>query len=148
MSTEPVVWREPVQDAWIDYNGHLSEPYYVLVFGHATDAVMDMVGLGAAYREANDASLYTVEAHVRYLDEVSAGSELEVRSSVIGATGKLLWIWHELWVDDRLRATEEVLGVHVVGRASAQFPDDVAARARQACVAPPPEAAGRIRPLE
>ena len=38
---EPVVWREPVQDAWIDYNGHLSEPYYVLVFGHATDAVMD-----------------------------------------------------------------------------------------------------------
>ena len=39
-------WREPVQDAWIDYNGHLSEPYYVLVLGHATDAVMDAVGLG------------------------------------------------------------------------------------------------------
>ena len=71
----------------------------MLVFGHATDAVMDAVGLGPAYREANDASLYTVEAHVRYLDEVSAGSDLEVRSSVIGATGKLLWIWHELWVD-------------------------------------------------
>ena len=88
----------------------------MLVFGHATDAVMEMVGLGPAYREANDASLYTVEAHVRYLDEVSAGSDLEVRSSVIGATAKLLWIWHELWVDGRLRATEEVLGVHVVGR--------------------------------
>ena len=76
-----------------------------------------MVGLGPAYREANEASLYTVEAHVRYLDEVSAGSDLEVRSSVIGATGKLLWIWHELWVDDRLRATEEILGVHVPGAA-------------------------------
>ena len=122
MSTEPVIWREPVQDAWIDYNGHLSEPYYVLVFGHATDAVMDAVGLGPAYREANDASLYTVEAHVRYLDEVSAGSDLEVRSSVIGATGKLLWIWHELWVDGRLRATEEVLGVHVVGGSSRAVP--------------------------
>ena len=148
MSPEPVVWREPVQDAWIDYNGHLSEPYYVLVFGHASDAVMDLVGLGPAYREANDASLYTVEAHVRYLDEVSAGSGLEVRSSVIGVTGKLLWIWHELWVEDRLRATEEVLGVHVVGRSSAPFPDDVAARARAALVVPPPpEAGGRIRPL-
>jgi acyl-CoA thioester hydrolase len=56
----------------------------VLVFGHATDAVMEMVGLGPAYREAHDASLYTVEAHVRYLDEVSAGSDLEVRSSIIG----------------------------------------------------------------
>ena len=59
---------------------------------------MDTVGLGSAYREANDASLYTVEAHIRYLEEVSAGSDLEVRSSIIGATAKLLWIWHQLWV--------------------------------------------------
>ncbi len=145
MTTAPILWQEPVQDAWIDYNGHLSEPYYVLVFGHATDAVMDAVGLGPAYREANDASLYTVEAHVRYLDEVSAGSDLEVRSSVIGVTDKLLWMWHELWVDGRLRATEEVLGVHVAGRASAPFPDDVAARARDACVDPPPHASGQIQ---
>ena len=36
-----------------------------------------------------------------------------MRSWVIGATGKLLWIWHELYVEGRLRATEEVLGVHV-----------------------------------
>ena len=138
-------WREPVQDAWIDYNGHLSEPYYVLVFGHATDAVMDMVGLGPAYRDANDASLYTVEAHVRYLDEVSAGADLEVRSSVIGVTAKLLWIWHELWVDGRLRATEEILGVHVRGGSSAPFPDGIAARAHDACVAPPPQASGQIQ---
>jgi acyl-CoA thioester hydrolase len=142
-----IVWQEPAQDAWIDYNGHLSEPYYVLVFGHATDAVMDSVGLGPAYRAANDASLYTVEAHLRYLDEVPAGSELEVRSSVIGATAKLLWIWHELHVDGRLRASEEILGVHVVGRRSAPFPDDVATAARAALVDPPAEAAGRIRPL-
>ena len=147
MSTEPVVWSEPVQDAWIDYNGHLSEPYYVLVFGHATDAVMDAVGLGPVYRAANDASLYTVEAHVRYLDEISAGSDLEVRSEVIGVTGKLLWIWHEMYAGGRLRATEEVLGVHVVARGAAPFPDDVGARARAALVAPPEAASGRIGPL-
>jgi acyl-CoA thioester hydrolase len=145
--TEPLVWREPVQDAWIDYNGHLSEPYYVLVFGHATDNVMDLVGIDDTYREANDASLYTVEAHVRYLAEVSAGSELEVRSSVIGATGKLLRIWHELWVDGRLRATEEILGVHVVAGRSATFPDEIAARAHAARVEPPGEAGGSIRAL-
>ncbi len=141
------VWREPVQDAWIDYNGHLSEAYYVLVLGHATDAVMDAVGLGPEYRSANDASLYTVEAHVRYLDEVSAGSDLEVRSSIIGVTDKLLWIWHELWASDRLRATEEVLGVHVRSGESAPFPADVAARARDVCVTPPGEASRRIGPL-
>jgi acyl-CoA thioester hydrolase len=141
------VWREPVQDAWIDYNGHLSEAYYVLVLGHATDAVMDAVGLDAEYRSANDASLYTVEAHLRYVEEVSAGRELEVRSSIIGVAGKLLWIWHELWADDRLRATEEVLGVHVRDGRSASLPVDVAARARDVCVTPPAEASGRIRPL-
>jgi acyl-CoA thioester hydrolase len=141
-----IVWHEPVQDAWIDYNGHLSEPYYVLVFGHATDAVMESVGLGPAYRAANDASLFTAEAHVRYLAEVPAGAAVEVRSSLIGATAKLLWIWHELHVDGRLRATEEVLGVHVVGRRSAPFPDDVAAAVRDALVEPPAQAAGRIRP--
>jgi acyl-CoA thioester hydrolase len=141
------VWREPVQDAWIDYNGHLSEAYYVLVLGHATDAVMDAVGLGPEYRAENDASLYTVEAHLRYLAEVSASSDLEVRSSLIGVTGKLLWIWHELWAADRLRATEEVLGVHVVAGAAAPFPDDVADRARAALVPPPAEASRRIGPL-
>ena len=138
------VWREPVQDAWIDYNGHLSEAYYVLVLGHATDAVMEALGLGPEYRSENDASLYTVEAHVRYLDEVSGGSDLEVRSSVIGVTAKLLWIWHELWVEGRLRATEEVLGVHVRGGSAASMPEEIAARAHDVCVAPPDRASGRI----
>ena len=73
------VWKEPVQDAWIDYNGHLSEAYYVLALGHATDAVMELIGLGPEYRSTNDASLYTVEAHLRYLEEVPAGSDVEVR---------------------------------------------------------------------
>ena len=141
------VWREPVQDAWIDYNGHLSEAYYVLVLGHATDAVLDALGLGPEYRSANNASVYTVEAHLRYLEEVSRGSDLEVRSSVIGVSAKLLWMWHELWVEGRLRATEEILGVHVRGGSSAPLPDDVAARAHEVCVTPPAEASGRIKPI-
>ena len=140
------VWREPVQDAWIDYNGHLSEPYYVLVFGHATDAVMEHVGLGPEHRADTGASLFTVEAHVRYLDQVPAGADLEVQSAVIGASGKLLRIWHELWVDGTLRATEEVLGVHVdtaIGRSS-PFPADIAGRIAAALVSPPPEAGAAI----
>ena len=28
-------WTEDVRDEWIDYTGHLSEAYYVLVLGHA-----------------------------------------------------------------------------------------------------------------
>lgn len=143
---DPVLWREPVDPAWIDYNAHLSEPYYVLVFGHATDAVLDAVGLGPAYRSEQHASLFTVEAHVRYLDQVSAGAMLETRSWVIGSSAKLLWLWHEMWTDGRLRATEEVLGVHVNtsdGR-STPLPPDGVRRAEAIRIAPPPEASRSI----
>lgn len=142
------MWREPVQDAWIDYNGHLSEAYYVLVLGHATDGVLAAVGLGPAHRAAHptrSGSLYTVEAHLRYLAEVPAGVELEVRSSVIGASSKLLWIWHELWSEDRLRATEEVLGVHVVHGVTGPLPPEVAASVAAARVDPPAGAGAAIR---
>ena len=142
-----VSWQEPVQPGWIDYNGHLSEAYYVLVFGHATDAVMAAVGLGEEYREASGASLFTVEAHVRYLDQVAGSDALDVRSRVIGVGTKTLHVWHELWVDGRLRATEEVLGVHVdlaSGRATA-LPAEVAAAAGRLQVEPPSDAGRSVR---
>ena len=85
-----------------------------------------------------------VEAHVRYLDQIPPGVHLSVQTSVIGVTGKLLWLWHEMWCDDRLRATEEVLLVHVdtsAGRAS-PFPEELRASA-EVLVVPPPEHASR-----
>jgi acyl-CoA thioester hydrolase len=145
--SEPLcTWTEDVRPEWIDYNGHLSEAYYVLVLGHATDEVMASVGLGPDYREDTGASLFTVEAHVRYLDQVSGADQLEVRSWAIGATSKLLWIWHELWVAGTLRATEEILGVHVdQAAASSPFPDDVRAQIEAALVPPGPDASRSIR---
>ena len=138
-------WAEPVQDAWIDYNGHLSEAYYVLVLGHATDAVMDAVGLGPDYRSSTGSSLYTVEAHVRYLDQVGRGETLEVRSWVLGATSKLMWTWHELYAAGTLRATEEVLGVHVTGSAATPFPAPLRAHLDDVRTPPGPEASRAIR---
>jgi acyl-CoA thioester hydrolase len=143
---EPLVWSEDVRPEWIDYNGHLSEAYYVLVFGHATDAVMNRLGMTPPYLVDTGTSLYTLEAHVRYLDEVPADARLEVRSSVIGVTGKLLWLWHEMWCDARLRASEEVLAVHVdttAGRSSA-FPAELRGAAEALRVPPPEHASRRI----
>jgi acyl-CoA thioester hydrolase len=140
---EPAIWAEDVRPEWIDYNGHLSEAYYVLVFGHATDAVIFGLGIDPA---VTGTSLYTVEAHVRYLDQVPPGARLEVRTSVIGVTTKLLWLWHEMWSDGRLRATEEVLAVHVdagAGRSS-PFPEELRQRVEALRVPPPEHASRRI----
>jgi len=143
---EPLVWAEDVRSEWIDYNGHMSEAYYVLVFGHATDATMGRLGMTPQHLIDTGTSLFTLEAHIRYLDQVPPGARAVVRSAVIGVTGKLLWLWHEMWCDGRLRASEEVLAVHVdttAGRSS-PFPDELRRRAEELRVPPPEHASRRI----
>ncbi|MDA2814352.1 thioesterase family protein [Nocardiopsis sp. RSe5-2] len=133
-----------VRPEWIDYNGHLSEAYYVLVFGFATDALMDRAGMDAGYRERSGCSLYTVEAHVRYLREVPPEADLEVWTRVVSAGAKKVRVCHEMWLDGVLRATEEVMALHVdqVNGGTVPFPDEVLARLADA-VEEAPDYAGR-----
>ncbi|QVQ50339.1 thioesterase family protein [Spiractinospora alimapuensis] len=121
-------FQQVVQPEWIDYNGHLSEGYYVLIFGFATDAMMERIGLGPEYRERTRCSLYTVEAHVRYLRDIGVGDTAEVTTRVLGHAAKKLWFSHEMSVDGTVVATEELLALHVDQSASraCPFPDGVA----------------------
>jgi acyl-CoA thioester hydrolase len=119
VSTE---FRQRVRPEWIDYNGHLSEAYYVLVFGFATDALMDRIGLDEGYRASTGCSLYTVEAHIRYLREVGPDADLLVRSTIIDRGAKKLRIAHEMFVDDERVATEEITALHVDGKAGRTTP--------------------------
>ena len=56
---EPLTWAEDVRPEWIDYNGHLSEAFYVLVFGHAGDAAMVALGMTSDYLVETATSLFT-----------------------------------------------------------------------------------------
>jgi acyl-CoA thioester hydrolase len=135
-------YSDVVRPEWIDYNGHLSEPYYVLVFGDATTALMDAVGLDEAYRTRTSASLYTVEAHVRYLREVEPDSHLHVTTSIVSVGAKKVRLCHEMRVEGTLVATEELLALHVSGGRSAPFPESVTERLN-GYLNPAPEYAGR-----
>ncbi|WP_433859073.1 thioesterase family protein [Streptomyces kronopolitis] len=140
------LFRRTVQDDWIDYNGHLSEAYYVLVFGFATDALMAAAGLGPSYRERAGCSLYTVETHVRYLREVSRGAELTVRTTVLGVDGKKLRFLHEMFDGEPTGepvATGEQFTLHVDRAAGRSVPLPEATRAfLTGLVAPAPPWAG------
>jgi acyl-CoA thioester hydrolase len=144
-----------VRPEWIDYNGHMSEAFYVLVFGHATDSLMIEAGLHSAYRESTGCSLYTVESHIRYLRDVPEGAHLTVRTRVLGAAGRKARFTHEMYVvaepggdpaaDAGPVATTELLAVHVdqaAGRA-VPLPDAVLARFAEFTEAAAPEWAGR-----
>lgn len=136
-----------VVESWIDYNGHMSEAFYVLVFGHATDAAMEALGLGQQYQSATGCSLYTVEAHVRYLREVGLGAAIQVSTEVLGVKEKKLHLAHAMDRAGETIATEEILGIHVdqqLGGASA-LPKRTFEAAAQALSDPPEWAGRRVR---
>jgi acyl-CoA thioester hydrolase len=137
-----IEYRDRVRPEWIDYNGHLSEPFYVLVFGLATTNLMDVTGIDETYREETGCSLYTVEAHVRYLREVGPDAELLVTTSVISVGAKKVRLCHEMSVADTLVATEELLALHVTHSRTTPLPEHIAVRLRK-LVAPAPDYAGR-----
>ena len=52
VSPEPLrVWSTVVPPEWIDYNGHLTEGYYGVAFGQASDEVLVNLGFGPGYLE-------------------------------------------------------------------------------------------------
>ena len=81
-------YRARIQPEWIDYNGHLRDAYYGLVLSYAIDDVMDQLGLDAHYRERTRCTLYTLELHMRYLEEVKESDPLEVETSILDADAK------------------------------------------------------------
>jgi acyl-CoA thioester hydrolase len=117
--------------------------YYVLIFDHATDAVLDYLDLGANYRAASGCSVFVAEAHVTYDREVNAGEFLRIASRVIAAEGKKFILYHEMFRADEgeVVATNEVLCLHVnlARRRSAPMPGDAAERLRRTA-----EAHGRL----
>lgn len=160
MTVEPLpLLHRTVRREWIDYNGHMSEAFYVLVFGHATDAMMIETGLHAGYRETTGCSLYTVEAHIRYLDDVAEGAHLAVRTRILGADAKKARFTHELYVvegpeaqiapDAAPVATTELLALHVDQNAgkSTPFPDTIRAHLSSLAETPPDWAGRSIGPV-
>lgn len=150
--TQPrFVHHERVLPEWVDYNGHMNVAYYVLAFDHATDAVLDWLGMGEAYRLATGCSIFVGEMHVNYLQEVMEGDELLIDTRLLAVDEKRLVLFHEM-VCPRLAeavASNEVLCVHVdLGlRRAAPWPAAIAATLRQAVAAeanlPVPARSGR-----
>ena len=115
LTEAPVLYHTRVRPEWVDYNGHMSEAYYVLVFGHTTDAFLDLIGMDDIYRRRTGQSLYTLEAHISYLHEVGEDQALAVSTQVLGADAKRVCLFHTMNHADKghLLATAELMLLHV-----------------------------------
>lgn len=144
--------RSTVQEAWIDYNGHMNVAYYVLAFDQATDFFTDRVGLDAAYRESANASFFVVDMNVGYRRELRAGAPLMFTTQLLDFDRKRMRFFHTMLHAEEqfVAATNEILTVHVdmAERRSAPMPVSVlraleALSARQQHL-PTPSEAGRV----
>jgi carnitine 3-dehydrogenase len=102
-----------VPQKWADYNGHMNESRYLDCFSWATDSFMQIIGADGEYID-NGNSYFTLETHIRHLDEALVGDRVNVTTQLIEGVGKKLHIFHRLFHDDgRLLATGEHMLLHV-----------------------------------
>ncbi|WP_295472775.1 thioesterase family protein [uncultured Pseudomonas sp.] len=145
-------YRTEISPDWVDYNGHLRDAFYLLIFSYATDALMDTLGLDSANRDASGHSLFTLELHLNYLHEVKLGAEVEVHTQLIGYDAKRLHLFHSLHRvgDATLLAGNEQMLLHVdlAGPRSAPFTEAtrqrLAALSAEQAELPRPELLGRV----
>jgi len=127
------IFDTPIRPEWIDYNGHLRDAYYAVIFSEAIDALMDRVGLDAGYRQRTGGTLYTVEMHLHYLHEVKQADTAIVTLRILGIDSKRLHISLELLRagNPDVAAGAEVMLLHVrqlEGKvATAPLPPEVSA---------------------
>lgn len=100
---------------WIDYNGHMMDAYYFVAFTEATEAFLDHLGLGAAYREETVCGIYTVESHLCFARSVREGDTLGYQSLLLGCDPKRLHVFHQMTASNSGDpvATNELMFLHV-----------------------------------
>ncbi|MBM3951440.1 MAG: thioesterase-like protein [Rhodospirillales bacterium] len=151
-SSPPLVpHEETVRPEWIDYNGHMNVAYYVLAFDHATDKLLDVLGIGEAYRRDENGSFFVVESHVVYRRELRVGDSMRIETEILDHDNKRLHGFSRMFraADGEVAASYEFLGLHMdmTARRAAPFPAPALARIRALAarqgVQPRPAEAGR-----
>ena len=118
-----------VEDAWIDYNGHMSVPYYAHLFDRCAEQFFEQLGLGLTSAANGRGTLFALEQHTIYLREVLAGSRLKVSLQILDWDEKRIHYFMRMENAETgiAAATSEQLAIHVdlATRKSTPLPADV-----------------------
>ncbi len=134
-----------MQDSWADAYGHLNEAYYLLPFSNATWIMQDHFGIGTDYFDASGCAIYTVETHLRYLNDVRSPATMNIETLMLGSDAKKIWFAHLMLVDGVICATAEFMTLHFNTHegATREMPAEIQARLKAAGVGELPDWVGR-----
>ncbi len=142
MTKSKVILEDKVRRDWIDYNGHMNDAEYVRVFSWGVDRFMKLIGIDDQFREQQNYTIFTMESHVCYLDEMALDEPLAVRLQMIDYDAKRAHVFFELFGEDGKRAAtseQMLMGIDQnTGRPGA-FPEEVFAKVEQLADAHTPE---------
>lgn len=107
---EPLL-EDHVRSEWVDYNGHMNDAAYARVFSIAVDSLMEKLGIDDDFRNQQNYTLFTLETHLCYLDEVFEGSPLRVEVQLIDHDEKRLHLFFVMKNEagNRLATSEQIL---------------------------------------
>ncbi|HEX6118062.1 MAG TPA: thioesterase family protein [Dongiaceae bacterium] len=110
-------YRTAVKPEWVDYNNHLNDGYYMVLFSlGGVDEFMNRIGMSDAERRATKTTIYTVEAHINYLREVKLGEMVEIRCQLIGFDPKRFQLYltmHTERLGDEIAAACEFMLLNI-----------------------------------
>jgi len=79
----PIICHGTVRPEWVDYNGHMGDYAYTIVFSEALEAFMEAIGLDAMRRRETGCTLRESELRIAFLREFHEGQAYEVRLRVV-----------------------------------------------------------------
>lgn len=127
----PRLLARDVPNEYEDYNGHMNVTGYLRLHDEAAIPFMDLIGMGGAYIASRRLSVFDLQHHIVYLNEVMIGAPIAIHARTFARTNKVIHgQWYLLDLDEgRLANTLEFLTAHVSleTRRTADFPTEVAA---------------------
>ncbi|MGA8582496.1 MAG: thioesterase family protein [Roseiarcus sp.] len=147
------VLEATVVSEWVDYNGHMNDAAYAMVFSRAGDALMDRIGLDAGARKRTGQSLFTLQVMLHYFKEAKEGDAFAVTCHLLEHDDKRMRLWLDMTGPDgeRLAASEQLLISVSLGEAGSRAVPwshetkaalDALARAQSGLPHPPAAGAG------
>jgi acyl-CoA thioester hydrolase len=105
------VLEATVASDWVDYNGHMNDAAYALVFSRSVDALMDRVGLDAAQRRRTGRSLFTLQMMLHYFRGAKEGDAFAVSCRLLEHDDKRLRLWLDMTAPggEPLASSEQLL---------------------------------------
>lgn len=111
----PVLLETTIRKEWIDYNGHMNMAYYVLLFDEALTNFLNSLDLGPDYVQHSGKSLFALENHVTYQQELGLDDPVCVHFQLLDVDSKFIHYFMRLFHRDRTKmsATLEQISLHV-----------------------------------